>query len=141
MRVKRDVGRFIEQHGLDKRNAKKLKEASDDVAEKVMMNGIATTARNPSAYVQWAVQQETKKEQAANGADWDEEEGELGEEEDENDWQNQDAPYRDWEEGDDEDVDGHGGGEDEWRTVGASSVNAVALRGVNRFPAGTVSSE
>ena len=49
MRAKRDVGRFIEQHGLDKKNAKKLKEASDDVAGKVMMNGIATTARDPSA--------------------------------------------------------------------------------------------
>ena len=46
------------------------------MAEKVMMNGIATTARDPSAYVQWAVQQETRKEQEANRADWDEEEGE-----------------------------------------------------------------
>ena len=67
MKVKRDVGRFIEKHGLDKKSAKQLKDASDDVAEKVMRNGIATTARknlrrirDPSAYVQWAVQQETR---------------------------------------------------------------------------------
>ena len=114
MRVERDVGRFIEQHGLDERSAKKLKEASDDVAEKVMMNGIVTTVRSPSACVQRAVQQETRKEQAANRADWDEEEGKWGGEEDEGDWQNQDVPYWDWEEGDDEEVDGHGGGEDDW---------------------------
>ena len=73
MRAKRDVGRFIEQHSLDERSAKALKEASDDVAEKIMMNGIATAARNPSAYVQRAVQQETRKEPAANRSDWDEE--------------------------------------------------------------------
>ena len=113
MRVKRDVGRFIEQRGLDERSAKKLKEASDDVAEKVTMTGIATTVWNPSAYVQRAAQQETRKEQAANRADWDEEDGEWGGE-DEGDWQNQDVPHWDWEEGDDEEVDDHGGGEDEW---------------------------
>ena len=121
MRVKRDVGRFIEQHGLDKKSAKKLKEASDDVAEKVMRNGLATTAiknlqkiRDPSAYVQWAVQQETRKEQEANRADWDEKEGEWGEEADGSDKQNQDVPYWEWEEGDDGEVDGHGGGENGW---------------------------
>ena len=39
-KTKRNVRRFIERHSLDERSAKKLKEASDDIAEKVVMKGI-----------------------------------------------------------------------------------------------------
>ena len=133
--TKMKVKRFVAKHRLDVRATPNLENSSDSVAEKVIETPMGHK-NNPSAYISKAVDVEMREEEIAWHSstigqtregepvpEWEDEEGGgewCGEQAADAAWYegNDGGVEEDWEEGDDEEVAGHGGwkspGEDDW---------------------------
>ena len=123
MRLKR----LAAKRRRDTRTTAKLESSSDSVTQKIIETYMGRV-NNPSACVTKAVDGETREEEIAwhNATVGQTREGEpVPEWDDEGgggQWRTSAAWYErdgegseeDWEEGDDEEIDGHGGGEDGW---------------------------